>query len=362
MNSHEFRRGDWVCVACFFNNFKSRSACFKCATQRPTEPLPPDVQQKVDEVELQMLRRQAAAAAAAPENTPEHAGAKRPRTEGEMTEGAVSAAAAAAQSTEGLPPKPVRKPKFVFAVDLESVGAPLLIKPGRVLMIGGCFGRSDGTILEQRHFCWSVPPQAEFEKHCVDTFWHKYPQVLERIAANASEAPFTEFLEWVEHLRATYGPFERGDDGCTLEISSDNAGFDIGELNRLKADYKRGERLLHIASALKELADDAEGTDAVGRAADLRAQSAAICELVPRELLSSYTARVVIARFDDAPLEEAFGLYVPTVNPNERERGLTDGQKRRVAEFITAPHSHWAVDDATQIFQRHCGVAAVLGK
>ena len=191
--------------------------------------------------------------------------------------------------------------KYFLAVDIERVGPDF--KYG-ILAIGACFGTSDGTIIEQRAFCAKVPPAENFDPKCWSEFWSKYPEVLKRINGAATGAPITLFHHWLLELQIRFGPFGRKHkDKVNFKLVSDNPAYDIGMINL--------------------------------------------------EFFKLGLTRSMAEMFDD---------YVPTDDPSEQVRAMTADQKKRVDAFIKAPHDHWPVNDATQIFQQRCGIAAVLDK
>jgi len=193
----------------------------------------------------------------------------------------------------------IGKKKFKLAVDIETIGKEA---ERGILAVGLCFGKDDGTIIEKRAFCSKVPPPEKFEKHCWEQFWSKFPEQLARIDACAVDDHIGKFHAFLLELEQKYGPFGRKHNReVELRLVSDNPGFDISRINF--EFYRRG--------------------------------------------------------FPVA-LAEMFSDYVPTDDPTEQERGLTQRQAALVQSFITAPHDHFPSNDAAQIYQRMCAVKLVL--
>lgn len=171
-----------------------------------------------------------------------------------------------------------------------------------MMMIGLCFGTTDGTILLQRAFCWKRSAYA-FDTETYDEFWCKHPAVLDRIEAEASsDTPLLDFVTCMRDLEAKYGPFGRKHEAAVkVKIGGDALGFDWGHISieMYKAGFMR-----HA--------------------------------------------------------QEMFSDYVPSFDPTDQMRGMTVAEKARVMTDVTAPHDHWAVSDATRIFQIACGVAKVM--
>lgn len=191
-------------------------------------------------------------------------------------------------------------PTYYLAVDIERVGAGFHYG---ILAVGACFGKSNGTIIEQPAFCSKVPPQEGFDPVCWSTFWHKFPKTLERIDKEAIPNHIEALHTWLLNLETKYGPFGRKHkDKVVLRLLSDNPAFDIGMIN---LEFNKAG--------------------------------------LPR------------------PMAEMWDDYVPTDDPTEQVRGLTEEQMVVVNSFITCENNHWPVDDATRIFQMRCGITAVLG-
>jgi len=198
--------------------------------------------------------------------------------------------------TTTAPPPPAKR--YYLAVDIERTGPEF---SRGILAIGACFGTADGTILLQRAFCAKVPPVEAFEQRCWSEFWTKFPAVLARIDAESVDDPIGDFRAWALALQSKYGPFGRRFKTTTeFRWVSDNPAYDVGMINL--EFFKRG-----FTHSLAEMFDD----------------------------------------------------YVPTDDPSERVRMLNAALKARVAARCTAPHDHWPVNDATQIFQQRCALDAV---
>jgi len=261
----------------------------------------------------------------------------------------------------GLVMPPPRPYSYYLALDIEHTGGPLT-DPKRVLMIGLCFGRVDGTVLLQRAFCWPVPKPAEFDRKTWEEFWLKYPNVIARIdeEAKKTQTPLADFLECLMDLEKKYGPFGKDAPSTIMRYVSDNPGGDIGSINTAIYQLARGIATIRDVKAVSErLVKDAP-SDVYNEMLVNKALEP-LLEGVPAEA-SQPRAQEILAKQGARVLNEMFARYVPTDDPTERERAMTNEEKAHVATYIQAPHSHWAVDDATQIFQRACGVASVLGE
>lgn len=313
-----FLAGDWNCAACGNHNFARRTACNKCQAAKPGGAV-----------------------------------------ENDAPIGAENGAAAAAAAAE----EPVKR--YYLAVDIERAGASMG-KYG-ILAIGACFGRDDGTVLATRAFCWNVPQKDGFEPRCWNEFWVNFPQVLERIAAEASQTPMADFLLWVGELEQKYGPFGRQHKTQKLSLVSDNPAYDIGIINVEIFKLWRGFEQMPLLNSLR---DDVKywynDTPICSHDPELRerirsafAALDSLDAVAPAELRHKKSLEA-IEKQGGRPLAEMFSGYVSTDDPTEQENGLTPEQKARVEAAIKAPHDHWPVNDATQIFERMCAVKKEL--
>ncbi len=192
-------------------------------------------------------------------------------------------------------------PKEIYiAVDIERVGASF--KYG-ILAIGACVGFSNGVIIEKRMFASKVPPKEGFEPRTYD-WWQQFPDVLQHINNHAEPDHIRKFHAWLLELDRVWGPFGRDNVGkVKARLVSDNPAYDIGVIN---------------LEFYKLFGDEAK------------------------------------------PMAEMFSAgYVPTDDPTEQEAFLSAAQHEFVEAFITAPHDHNPENDATQIYQRRCGLRAL---
>lgn len=194
-------------------------------------------------------------------------------------------------------------PEYGLSLDVEMAGPEL---NRELLAIGAVFGKKDGTIIKQAAFCSRVPSPLEFNQLTWSEFWVKHQSILMRIDSAATDNPIQEFNNWVLDLEKQYGPFGRKHkQKVRFNLITDNPGCDIGRINvalMLKVDPKH--------PGLAEMFDD----------------------------------------------------YVSTDDPTEQIKGMHPQQVRDANQFVTAPHDHWPVNDATETFQLWCGVKRVLGE
>jgi len=215
--------------------------------------------------------------------------------------------------------------ELYLTVDIERWGKQFYHGVGA---IGACFGDAGGNIIEQKAFCSKVPPKDDFEKRTWDEFWSKHPDVLARIDAAAVPNALGAFKEWVLDIEKKHGPFGRKHRGnVKLKLISDNPAYDIGNINLELFKTEVADLLLAIE------VDEKLDLDFLHRQMKTLGQGCALAEL-----------------FDD---------YVATDDPSEQIRHMTPLQKQLVAEHVTAPHDHWPVNDATQIYQQRVGVKRV---
>lgn len=192
--------------------------------------------------------------------------------------------------------RPVSRGLYL-SIDIERA-SPDFSSP--ILAIGVCFGRDDGTILEQRAFCHSVPPRDEFEPSC-SAFWAQHEAVLARIDAEAVPTPIRDFHAWLVQCEKKYGPFGRKHQDKTKLVIVTDCAYDLA----------------HIAVAFDRLS--------------LR--------------------RGVQEMFDD---------YVSHADPTERIRGLPAKTRAEIEAQLRTPHDHWPVNDATRTYELMVEVAKHL--
>jgi hypothetical protein len=194
---------------------------------------------------------------------------------------------------------PLKPTSYVLAVDLERTG------PGfsyGIWEIGACFGLPDGTILDRAAFATNKTDIIDYDPDTWETFWKAMPEVRKAINAIAVPQHIRAFRDWLLQLEEMYGPFGKGYP-TKLMLVSDNPAYDFG----------------HIMVAFNN-----EGFE--------------------------------------RGVAEMFAGYVTTSDPSEQEHGLTNAEKSEASAFISATHTHDALDDATAIFQHYCGVKSVLAK
>jgi len=254
---------------------------------------------------------------------------------------------------------------YGLAIDIESTGRAMIDADGtlntRLLQIGACFGSADGSVIETGSWCWPVPASEKFDARTYEEFWSKHPAILERIdrESKSEPTPFTSFLAWLKRIEQRYGPFGKGvKEAQRLRWVSDNPAFDISEINVNIVLFTQALKAFRAYTKTAKPTETYINSNSLAR--DLDNLATLLEGQVPTELKTSDTARAVIEAHGGKPLSEMFTGYVPCDDPTEVERGLTPAQRARVESFITAPHDHWAVNDATQHFQRWCGVQAVL--
>jgi len=247
-----FKSGDWNCQLCNNHNFARREVCKKCNANKNGQKIL--------------------------ENT-----------------------------TVNLPIVPIvvkdkdLVPEYYLSIDIERIGPDF--KYG-ILAIGICFGKSDGTIIEQRAFCDKVPTKDRFDQRTWNEFWSKFPEILSRIDKEAISDHIKVFNDYLIELEKKYGPFGRKNkDKVVFKLLSDNPGYDMGMIN---------------------------------------------LEFYKSHFLSKSIA-------------EMFNDYVSTDDPTQIMRGMNKEQRKEVEKYITAPHDHWPVNDATQIYQMRCGIKSVMG-
>lgn len=242
----EMKPGDWICTTCSNHNFARRNVCKQCDAKREGSTT----------IKKEMIK-----------TTPQQEKSK--------------------------------VPELYLAVDIERIGAGFEYG---VLAIGVCFGKSDGTIIEQRAFCDKVPAREMFEERTWNEFWCKFPEILAKINENAIPNHIVAFRDYLVELEKKYGPFGRKHkDKVVFKLLSDNPAYDIGLIN-----------------------------------------------------LEFYKNKIKF------PMAEMFDDYVSTNDPSQQIRMMTSGQKKKVEKYITVSHDHWPVNDATGIFQTQCGIKAVL--
>ncbi len=180
--------------------------------------------------------------------------------------------------------------RYFLSVDIERSG-PQLDK-NCMLMIGICFGTADGKIILTYPFCWMIE-SVEFDPITMAEFWSKHPAILEDIKREGKYSPMADFIECLKELEHNYGPFGREfEKEVVLRFISDEGGYDFGHISIEM--FKHG---------------------------------------VKRHL------------------QEFFSDFVPSVNPTERLKTLSATDKATVMAQVTAPHDHWAVNDATRNYQ-----------
>jgi hypothetical protein len=199
------------------------------------------------------------------------------------------------------PKKVAKRPEYFLAFDIERTGSA---KKYGVLAVGTCFGTKGGDIIETRAFCGKVPPPEGFDPSTRE-FWSKFPEVLERIDAEAVEDHMEDLHAYLLDLETRFGPFGKGCD-AKLRLVTDNPGYDSH----------------WISTMFYELFGD---------------KAKAIAEM--------------------------FHAYVPTDDPSEQHRFLLPSERAYVdACAAKAPHGHWPVDDATHHYLRQCALEDVWAR
>jgi len=144
------------------------------------------------------------------------------------------------------------KEKILIGVDIEKAGA-MFQHP--VISVGFVIGTLHGVILERKKFNlqveWfqtaengSVLSYGDFEPRCVDEFWSKHPEAIEKCVKNpapeAQSIAWMNIASWINSLELKY-PHDR----YNIVFVTDNASFDIANidynlekyLNRLPMRY-----------------------------------------------------------------------------------------------------------------------------
>jgi hypothetical protein len=103
-----------------------------------------------------------------------------------------------------------------LGIDIETGGC-MLSHP--LIAIGTCLVLPDGH-KEKRTFRLAFD-ERDFEKRCVDEFWSKHPDKLEKLRA-LPESNIAQFANYVDSLDAKYPD---------LVLVSDNPSFDVCFIN-----------------------------------------------------------------------------------------------------------------------------------
>ena len=231
------------------------------------------------------------------------------------------------------PSPPEKVPELYLTVDIERKGKQF---HHGIMAIGACLGDAEGTILEQKAFCSKVPPKDEFEKRTWDEFWSKHPDVLARIDAAAVPDALSEFQIWLFGIEKKYGPFGRKHrDKVKFRLVSDNPAYDIGHINLELFKTEIEEAVGAVIDAVRE---------------DPELSEDKLDKLIETGVSKIGTGSTMAEMFDD---------YVPTDDPSEQIAHMTPLQQQLVEKHVTAPHDHWPVNDATQIYQQRVGIKRV---
>lgn len=193
--------------------------------------------------------------------------------------------------------------EFVCAIDIEKCNIAL----GEGLFaVGLVFADSKGNVLEERCFSSPVDIAGDQFDESTRNFWSQFPDVLERLNENAKTSPLVweNVVSFINDLDKKYGPFGRnaGEKKRKFTWLSDNAGYDIGEVNLML--FRHG-----------------------------------------------FTR----------PITDMFpGGYVSTFNSSDAYKVLLDIEKTYVDSMIKTPHSHYPTEDARADLERFVAIYEVI--
>ncbi len=115
----------------------------------------------------------------------------------------------------------------LIGIDIETLGRAMVKHP--LVAIGVCLATLDKGVIEKRTWCMQPEAHQEPEKRCMDEFWSKHADVLERIQKHAKPLgeQMLDFNAWLLSVEKRFPASE----GYRIVVLSDNPSFDVGHID-----------------------------------------------------------------------------------------------------------------------------------